>query len=793
MLLPATTLCVAGFVLPVQAQNFRFTLRAEPDVIPANGTSTTSIFVQVPQRGAITPSGVVRFATTAGVIESQAQLSGGVARVLLRSANTPGTAVITAFVGNSREVITVEFSEDNGMTERFLEVSSPYTAFGKEQGILTSSGKSVLSFGELTIESDVRLDVDLQTERVWAQGNAGTVSIRHGRGDKAKILRGDRLFYDLRRKRGVIRRSGGDLTNTESGARQEFVGTQFTAPPQREPKEAPPETQTPAPNRLAPEGSPIENAPEVVAVDEKPAILDAELDNFENAAPETEADERAALTERSPADYQNEKTVADGALADTPAEPTGDKFLMAPLATKPRPDSGAGFRELPPIEQGEVRFAYEPQIVELPVPNADQKSGYWVTARRVRVFPRDEVQFERATIYFNGGKAFGAPVYVLPLDGSFNPTTDMFSFNSEGGLAVKFPFYYQASKHGTGSITFRNDPKGGFSTLGEGPSLELNQQYWLSPRSQGKIAVDSIGRGAWNLNAQHELQLNSTTTANLYLNMPRHRDLFTRASLLKEFSGMQMGLEAFYDKPENARDNLRGQFFARMRPKNLGKSGWSYNLSFNALAAKNVAFQRVVQDGGGVGVPGSGGTRIETRYRSLLGQTVSASLQSPQISLWKGAQLNANLFSTAFNYSDGRRGVSPGANLSFAQQLGRSANLRLDYTYDRASLGLYGANSNSFTHYISGSLGAQLRKDLAFSTFLSKSLSDDSLYGSADLSYAFAKRWRAGVFADYSNFSSEDSLNYGLSVGRQIAGREVSLNWDAVRGKFYLELGNRQY
>jgi hypothetical protein len=277
--------------------------------------------------------------------------------------------------------------------------------------------------------------------------------------------------------------------------------------------------------------------------------------------------------------------------------------------------------------------------------------------------------------------------------------------------------------------------------------------------------------------------------------MPRHRDLFARAALTKDLPSMQIGLETFLDRPEDQRENVRGQFFARMRPKSIGKSGWNYNLGFNALTVKSVPYQYVTGGGGGVGT-GGGGSQVETRYRSLFGQTVTASVQSPQLSLWRGSQLNANFFTTAFNYSDDRRGLAPGANISLAQSLGRSADVRFDYTYDRSSLGLYGARGDSFTHYLSATLGAQLAKNVGFSTFFSRSLNDGSMYGSADLSYEFSKVWRAGLFADYTSFSSLDRdspLNYGVSLGRQIAGREVRVNWDAVREKIYFEIGNQRY
>jgi hypothetical protein len=825
------------------AQSSRFTLRAEPDVIAANGISTTSIFVQLPQgRGAIEAAPLVRFATTAGVIETQAQLTGGVARVLLRSSTTPGTAIVTAFIGNSREAITVEFSEENGLARRYLEVAAPYVAYGADRSQITASGKTSLDFGDTHIESDVRLDIDLGNERVWAQGTKGSVSIRQGRGAKAKTLRGDRLFYDLRRKRGVMRRAEG----LESGQlpRQEFVGNDFAPPvpdaaseeqnrvsPQNQsdneivaPVVKPPlapspslalETEenrgsalvpAPAPP-TAPEEAEREGAPTIVA---PRALEGAKTDESElkTAAPAVQSNEKASkptqfgdLGAQLNASGQNSPSTPDS-LAASPAEMGAAESRVTALVTVPRAGGEAGNLENPnppaykslPSDSGP-----SPRIVELPPPTIDTARGYWVASRRLRVFPRDKVQFERAAVFFNGQKAFGMPLYVLPLDGSFNPATDLLSFNSQGGLSIKAPLTYQASPRGTGTIFLKREPGSGFSTQRAGFSLAIEQQYWLSPRSHGQLSLDQIGRGAYNVNFQHQTQFSPDTSGSFFLNMPRHRDVFARASLSKELKAMQIGFEAFYDRPETQDANLRGQFFARMRPKAVGKTGWSYTLGANALAVKRGITRTITVgggSGGGVGVPGQNGPpagRTFTTTRPLVGQTLTAALQSPFYSPWRGAGVSANLLATAFNYSDGRRGVAPGITLGVSQKLG-SADLRIDYTYDRSNLGLYGVTGESFTNYLSGNLTAQLSKKIGVSTFISRSLSDDSTYGSADLDYFFAPKWRAGIFTDYSAFAGTDSLlNYGWSVGRALGSREVSLNFDANRGRVYVELGNARY
>ena len=527
----------------------------------------------------------MRFATTAGTIESQSSLSGGVARVLLRSASTPGTAVVTAFIGNSREVITVEFSAEGERVERYLEVAAPYVAYGQSTGVITSSGKSAFDFGDIHVESDVRLDIDLYAERVWAQGNKDGVTVRQGRGARAKTLRGDRLFFDLQRRSGVMRRAEGDNSGGDTSARQEFFGSDFASLPPLDPTQAPAGAITPVAPIAAQDGANPSAAPAAIT----PAAGKILGDGIDNDAPNNVLDNREAqsqalsesgavaakLAEETPATQTDTAAPADAVAAQTgdvapevsaaedakivdsaaPAEapensqaaddsatqnaqsaespttatapslnapginapginaPGETRTQSSPLVAQPRPEAdgtpSALAKPAPykPLPDG----GPEPRIIELPPPVYDVGAGYWVAARRLRVFPRDEIQFERASIYYNGGKAFNVPLYVLPLDGSFNPTTDIFSFNSQGGLSVKFPIFYQASKGGTGALIVRNEPGAGFSSGRKGPSLEIDQQYTLSPGSRGRLGIDQIGNGSPNLNFQHQQTLGSSS------------------------------------------------------------------------------------------------------------------------------------------------------------------------------------------------------------------------------------------------------------------------------------------
>ena len=954
----ALVLTSAPLTSQVQAQSFRFSLRAEPDVIAANGISTTSITVQIPSSsGAISAAPLVRFITTQGTIEAQAQVVGGSARALLRSSTTPGTALVTAIIGNSREQIAVEFTGDDVSLARYLEIEGAYVAYGATQNLVTVSGSDcALEFGDLRIESDVRLDVDLLSQRIWAQGNNGGVRIRSGKGAKMHELRGDRLYYDLRRRRGVMRR----IDTTLGPARQEFIGANFDAPPA-----ATPILQTPKtpdgflpPNVAAPivpddsaentepliESGP--NPPADAPLLDRPAPVDVAPDAANSPTTQTRSvlQKRpfAAITPADTADSNNGLQVLAGHLnsetttentpqvlaatsnsaitpsnalqvlaasannaitpnntpqvlagpSNAPADATSlaaqvkpaagtlrERLALAqpqtglPSGNFPVPDNSTAapnaedqpLREVPNYESlpaplpgtnapntakpktaqdlaSARREAIAEAISEPAPPSFDSRyPGYWVVSKKMRIFARDKAQFEHSTVYFNGQKLFSMPRYVAALDGSFSPATDLVSFNTSGGLTLNVPYYYQASRRGTGAVYFQHAPHGGFAAEDPGFALAFDQQYWLSDRSQGRFVVDQIGH-AWNLNWQHKHQFSPSMRGELYLDAPRHRDAYFRSSLVKDYPAMQLGFEGLMSYFGSS-NNASAQFYARLRPRQLGNSKWSYNVAANLIALRN--FSRLApsnptnpnfptdptyptfptdptvpgRPGGGIGLPTrprSNSLRVAmnqslalSRYltrevassttqsstTAVFGQTLLTTLQSPSARLWHGASLQGSLLANVYNYSDNRRGISPGLTIGVQQTFGRIGALQLNYNYDRGGTNLISNLSSSRyrnlgTNFLSGSMYLNFGQNVASNFFFTKSLTDGGLYGAGTLDFYPTQKWRLGLFSDYASFADIESyLDYGLAVGRAVGQREVSLNWSKTRGRVYLELG----
>jgi hypothetical protein len=388
---------------------------------------------------------------------------------------------------------------------------------------------------------------------------------------------------------------------------------------------------------------------------------------------------------------------------------------------------------------------------------------------------------------------FSRPLYVATLAGGFDPSSDILALNTQGGPTINIPFYYMASPHGTGTFFLQRAPTGGFSSDAPGFAAALDQQYWLSPGSQGRLTLDQLGHGDWNLDWQHSLQLSPTMNAAVYLDMPQHESEYLRTSVLKEFPTMEVGVEGFYNHAVGGTADEEGQFFARMRPKLIGKTGWSYTVGGNFMTLSSFA-ETYESDGpgGGNGMPTVPiPPHYATRLRPVIGQSFDATVQGPDYYLWKGADFQAAVLGTVYNYSDSQRGISPGARLGFRQKLGNTANFSLDYDYDRGSLSVLG---QSFTHFVTGNLGVRLSQRVSTTTSLSKSMVDGSLYGSSEMDYYLASRWRVGLFSDYAHFNGTDPyLSYGWSIGRMIGSRELTFNWDRYRHELYFELGGVRY
>lgn len=181
------------------------TVTAAPDVIYADGKSTTVITATVRDSGgSLAANGTsVRFTTTLGTLTPDtATTTSGVARIALTSASSAGKATITAVafgegaVGTPPGIAAVDFTEDRqalfSRDARWIRVDCPeYLVYSADMQILEAQGKkgsAHLSYKGLDVAADA-LQLDLQTQQLLAHN----VRLQRGR----HVLRVAELKYDL--------------------------------------------------------------------------------------------------------------------------------------------------------------------------------------------------------------------------------------------------------------------------------------------------------------------------------------------------------------------------------------------------------------------------------------------------------------------------------------------------------------------------------------------------------------------------------------------------------------------
>ncbi len=211
----ALLLCLATGLItaarPAAAGQASITLASAPDVIYADGRSSTVVTATVQDSGGhAAPDGTsVRFTTTLGTLTPDtASTTAGVARVSLTSVTTAGTARVTAAAfgsglqGTSANAASVEFTADReslfDKDARWIRIDCPhYLVYSADSHIIEAQGKNRsahLDYKALDITADA-LQVDLETQTVLAR-NAVLQRGRH-------TLRVSEIRYDLLNGSGI--------------------------------------------------------------------------------------------------------------------------------------------------------------------------------------------------------------------------------------------------------------------------------------------------------------------------------------------------------------------------------------------------------------------------------------------------------------------------------------------------------------------------------------------------------------------------------------------------------------
>lgn len=627
-------------------QRHTFLLTASPPQIPADGKSTCEITVRIDDPSV--PEGTIVHFTSSlegTVIEPQAVLRGGIARVKLRAGTVPGVTIVTAFFGASRQSIEVQLLPPGVEASRegqVIHIEGDYVAYAPGMNFVAGSGKVKLIYKGWEIRSDVRLDMWLNTKTVVAEGQPGMnrVVVTNG---KVK-LEGDRFIADIERQVGIL----------------------------------------------------VKVVPEAKRIIVKGWSL----------------------------------------------EESGDGDLVG--------------------------------LIEPPSPTDIDIN--WVRGRSVTIYPppNERIVIRRAQIYTQGRKMIALPIYVearggLYLSGYYGSSLGS-SFGLQGvsitaysGFQIDTPIYYRADLKGTGAVRFQYFGGQGFSAYRKGFALSLEEQYVFGKRGEieGGVLLEQFTRSDWGLRLQHFHRLGGGRL-NLFLDYPRHEDLFVRLGYNGTIRNSGFGIELNLQKPKSQGLSHNVHAYAYLPGRLIGKSGISYTLSLGAIWRP-----------GGLG--------------ASFGWSADTNFNLPTIWLSKDSQI-----SSQFGISLLQLGSDWDIPWQFSammnRPIGRMGNLTLTYNLDKGRS--FWGTGGSFAETLS--LTLMLRPSYKWQIFGMSSL---NLRGGGQLHSVYAyftpsRLWRIGFEISHQGYSGFNYFDYGFRITRDLGnGVGISLNWSRSRGRFFLEFG----
>lgn len=401
-----------------------------------------------------------------------------------------------------------------------------------------------------------------------------------------------------------------------------------------------------------------------------------------------------------------------------------------------------------------------------------------MTARKVTLFPGDRIQFSGFSLIAGGIRVVRLPHYVLSLNPYSRDADQYLSVDSVGGVSVNLPFYYSMNETSNGSLRLRRFSRYSYDGYNTRPGwhLALLQRYDLGQRMHGSFELNHITSKDWGLRWQHEQRFKVRTHSYVSVDAPAHKDVYARAELYHSMGIGDLNLSSYGSFLPDAPDSFQSRLHFRLKPGTIKGPNIRYYWS------ANVAW-------------------LHWNGRSETEQGVDLQIHPPSISLTPSTRLQ---FYTGGGYTVAASGTGPTAQASAAitQQLGKSANATLRYSYYAS-----GRRSEFYGPTSTQSITAQLYATPSrmsgdgtpprWSTALTGTLSPDTgaltAYGS--LIYSPLRYWRLELRPTYSRIGgavvdgyARSTTNLDIYLAREIGGRDVALRWSTLDRRIRFEM-----
>ena len=423
-------------------------------------------------------------------------------------------------------------------------------------------------------------------------------------------------------------------------------------------------------------------------------------------------------------------------------------------------------------------FTLKPSQVEEPLPeNAfrqDTREGrVWLVAKAIALFPGEKIVLRGASLHVDGHKILRyPPFWVIAFEGFQGSSNSNFvSFDSSGGLAIDFPFFFSVTDTSTSAVKIQRGATSGSVMARQGWSLALEQTYEQPGQdARGVFTIAGLPRSNWGVLFQDNRKVLGGADSSVSIASPDHKNVFTDLSVFKYGKAGNVGAQAHFDRDNRTGKlsyGLGGDFYSTSSP--LG-GGVSYRWGSGFDAARDPTVDR----------------SFVLEHKSAAFLDFKGWRPSPSTSVLP-ALSDVLTWDTEGHVSNAAR-----AQVTLNQGLGQGLSVNLRYSVQHlAGQSRYATldTQEGFSHQVSLNVSAFASRHWDAMLNTNWDMTEGTLYAFGSANYRPWRRWRFGLVTSYYRYPGMSFDDFEISANRTIWGREVGVGYSTSDGHFSLQMG----
>lgn len=394
----------------------------------------------------------------------------------------------------------------------------------------------------------------------------------------------------------------------------------------------------------------------------------------------------------------------------------------------------------------------------------DRETATWLIATSISYFIGEKLVLRHGSAWVGTKKVMSFPKYwIVGMPGySGSTNSKMLNVNSEGGVAVDFPFFYAVSDTTTSAVKVQRGTEAAYTGVREGWSLAWQREYrGLADNYEGSIEVGGLPTSNWGVQWRDQRGLGGNATSYLDVVSPDHRSVFTDASVYQYTGSGRYNFRGYFDAPRDADKSygLVADWLSNSHPA-LGSSKYRMGLSLGA-------------------------ERSLRTERTELGSQVYGELDWGTHRFGRKTSLRPTL-QNRFSWDTGGYSANAvRADLDLRHQLDPRTSLSIDYS---AEYFTGDSHVTGLEHLVSLDLNSYRGKWYLYA-YGSRNLTFEDTFAYMNLSYYPSSTWRWGLSGTYYDFDAGDTYDeWVLSVGRMFGQREIGITYNEETGRISLDL-----